>query len=393
MNGVNGIGPDALAATRAALLTDEALQAALQGAPDTATLADLLTRHLAGTASTDDWSAWLARAAALPAGPPEWTLVDAPPRQWLPVQVYGDGTHLYVEWLHFAFTPLAEPFFEQTAARVRNLPLNLLLRCSTRLEALVPLAALPQPNGLVFHMSRCGSTLVGQMLDALGSVTVVSEPPPLDIAIRLWLDGHVGPDIVRAMAGALVRDRGTGAAHRAIKMDAWHTLRLPTIATLFPEARLLFLFRDPIEVMVSQLRSPGMHARRGEVQFATFGLHGADNVTDADFVPWVIAATARAGLEAARLPGLRLVDYAALPRAFADTIVPHLGIALPPDRAAALAQVGQRHSKDATRSFTEDSADKQNAASLDLRARAAARGLPALHDKLVRAAAAPTRQP
>lgn len=121
--------------------------------------------------------------------PPTRRLATPPPRQWLPVQVYAEGETLLVEWLHFGFAPLAEPFFEQSVARARTLPANRLLRCATPLAALSALDGAPPPDGLIFHMSHCGSTLVAQMIAALDRTVVVSEAPPLDLALQLYLRG------------------------------------------------------------------------------------------------------------------------------------------------------------------------------------------------------------
>lgn len=380
-----GISEQTLAQIREALLADEALQRAIGGEP--AALAGRIDDIDPANSGATAWSDWLAHASQAATLPPSWHRAEAPPRQWLPVQVYDVGEGLRVEWLHFGFAALTDPFFEQSIARARALPLNLLLRCSTPVDALLPFAAKPQPDGLVFHISRCGSTLVGQMLSVLDDVTVVAEPPPLDSALRLWLEGVLPPQIVQGMAGALTRDRSGTARRRIIKLDAWHSLVLPRIAGLFPAARSLFLFRDPLEVIVSQARRPGLHARRGEVPLASFGLSGEDGVRDADFISWVIAAVARAGLAAAGRPGLRFLDYAALPAAFTEAVLPHFGIAASADEQVRLGQAGARYSKDPSRSFTSDAADKQDAADANLRSRADAHGLGVIYQNLKRAAA------
>src|SRR5206468_1319466 len=49
-----------------------------------------------------------------------------------------------------------------------------------------------RPNGFIFHVSRCGSTLVSQMLAALAQNVVISEAPPIDAVVRAC---HVRPDL------------------------------------------------------------------------------------------------------------------------------------------------------------------------------------------------------
>ncbi len=122
----------------------------------------------------------LSRFAAAPV-----TLSEAPPRHWLPTDVTSGSDGPLIEWLHFAADPLDRPFYQDSIQRARALPFNRLMRCTTPLSALDVFADVPAPDGLIFHMSRCGSTLVAQMLGSLPASIAVSEPPPLDTLIQL----------------------------------------------------------------------------------------------------------------------------------------------------------------------------------------------------------------
>ena len=67
--------------------------------------------------------------------------------------------------------------------RVYREPFNLAFRRQTTLDDLGQMDAergSMRPAGLIFHMSRCGSTLVGQMLAALENTVVLSEAGPID---------------------------------------------------------------------------------------------------------------------------------------------------------------------------------------------------------------------
>lgn len=354
------------------IASDEDAQRQLAGCTDLAGLAAALA---GADIAAIDWTAYLEAAARQADRPPAWQTASAPPRQWLPVQLFYDGAGLRVEWLHFAFALLVEPFFEQSADRARAHPMNLVLRCSTPVEALLAFEEDAGPDALVFHMSRCGSTLVGQMLASLDEVSTVAEPPPLDTAVRLWLDGALDIGLVRGMARALVRDRFGSARQRIIKLDAWHSLSLNRIADLFPAARTLFLFRDPIEVLVSQSARPGMHVRRGAVSLESFGLRGGAGISDGEFAPWVIGAIARGGLAAAGRPGLRYYDYSQLPQAI-DRILDHFAIPLGAEARCRIEAASRRYSKDPDQTFIPDIAEKQAAADPAMRAFAGKHGLP-----------------
>lgn len=372
-----------LSALRAAIAADEPLQQRLAAADDPAELGAALIRDGVATDGIADLLDALAGEAVQP---PTWVRPDAPPRQWLPVQLFHDGTGLRIEWLHFAFAALTEPFFEQSVARARTHPLNLLLRCATPVDAVLPFASAGQPDGLVFHISRCGSTLAGQMFGALGDTIVLAEPPPLDAALRLYCDQVLPAPVVQGIAGALGRDRLGTARHRVIKLDAWHSPVLARVAGLFPAARSLFLFRDPLEVLVSQRARPGMHVRRGAVPLASFGLAGDEGIADADYAAWVIGGIMRGGLAAAGRPGLRYCDYTDLAASFATSILPHFGIAADEAALARVAEAGGRYSKDPQQAFVADAAAKQEAADAALRAQAEAFGLVSTYRELARLA-------
>ncbi|HTD35244.1 MAG TPA: hypothetical protein VK665_16380, partial [Candidatus Elarobacter sp.] len=121
--------------------------------------------------------------------------------EWTPVWIRTAGEPA-VDW-SIVRTPLADPFFEQTAARAMQHPFNLLFARETPLDVLLRDGALGSsaaPDGFVFHMSRCGSTLVAQMLAALPSSIVVSEAQPLDAILALRRADRLNDD---AAAGAL----------------------------------------------------------------------------------------------------------------------------------------------------------------------------------------------
>jgi len=110
-----------------------------------------------------------------------------PPKGWLPIRAVWQRDQLYVHWSHFGEQRLREPFFEGSVQRCLFKPFNRLFRYSTPITRLVDwLQAHPglRPSGFIFHMSRCGSTLVSQMLAALPHNIVISEASPIDAVVR-----------------------------------------------------------------------------------------------------------------------------------------------------------------------------------------------------------------
>src|SRR5690348_15298359 len=109
---------------------------------------------------------------------------------WVPAQIRSTPAGPMVDWCHLGDLRFTAPFFAQTIERAMSHPFNQLLRPSTPLAAMAePAAPELRPAGLIFHMSRCGSTLVSRMLAALAQNVVLSEPGPLDQILharRLW---------------------------------------------------------------------------------------------------------------------------------------------------------------------------------------------------------------
>lgn len=268
---------------------------------------------------------------------------------WLPGWAgWRDGA-LCVEWCHFGDLPLREPFFSDSLTRVMRRPVNQLLRHRTPIEALErwqsQCPGLPL-RGLVFHTSRCGSTLVAQMLAALRGSVVVSEAPPIDAVLGATVTpgGEPIPDERRAqwlagMVSALGQPRSGDDAGLYVKLDAWHALELPLIRRVFPDVPWVFLYRDPREVLLSQLRQPGGFLVPGVLEGAGratgLALRGESIAERVAALLHDTCQAARAALASGR--GL-LVNYSSLPAAFETLIAPHFGIGLDDADRAAVAE-------------------------------------------------------
>lgn len=264
-------------------------------------------------------------------------------------------------------------FHELTALELRVLPLNRYFSVRTPLSAafIATLVAEALPvAGLVYHMSRCGSTLVAEALKAWPGMRVLSEPALFDGAVTLARSGH-DPDwlVLRGVIAALSQPDG---ADRAVcfKLDAWHTLALVEIRRIV-HAPWLFVYRDPVEVMVSHARAPGRHVVPGllpGMALETAG-DGSKEHTTADHAARVIGAICAAIIPHAS--AAQLLNYAEIPGALATRLPAALGLnpdALDTTRLAALLT---RHAKQPHEAFVDDRAAKQAQATATLRATAA----------------------
>lgn len=118
--------------------------------------------------------------------------------------------------------------------------------------------SLPAPAaGVIFHVGRCGSTLVSRMLAVDPSLCVFSEP---DVWSHLdHLASSVrGPERLPATAPeACLRLFGRFAADRGqqlvLKPTSWQVQHAATTRASLATPRSIFLFRDPAEVVASNL--------------------------------------------------------------------------------------------------------------------------------------------
>jgi hypothetical protein len=166
----------------------------------------------------------------------------APLPGWLPGRFVPDGDRASLSWAYFGGAPLRAPFFADSLAAASRRPLTRLLGFETPLDELDAWArcgAVRPPDGLVFHMSRCGSTLVAQMLAGSPVNAVVSEAAPLDAIVQLnrqvpQIDPEAQARLLRSMAAVLGQALSPGQRRSFIKLDSWHSLAWPLFRQAFP---------------------------------------------------------------------------------------------------------------------------------------------------------------
>jgi hypothetical protein len=259
----------------------------------------------------------------------------------LPVSAEIRDGRLHATWIDDD-GPLVEPFFEETVRRRMRRPLTRFLRRESAVEA-----DGPRPAGFVFHLSRCGSTLVSAMLTAAG-YRVIREAPPIDAMLATgnarW---------VRQVVTAF----GNGQPY-IIKLDSWHMRRLDLIREAFPDTPWIFLFRDPVEVMASHARSPGKQALPGAIDPAALGM-SLDDATGLGRDEWLARVLAGICRSALAGRGGLFLDYRDLPDAVGRRIAPHFGLSLTEVQIAAMRDAARRDAKRPRLTFQDDSAAKQ----------------------------------
>jgi hypothetical protein len=253
--------------------------------------------------------------------------------RWTPVRFDFSGPAPAVDWADLSAERFVEPLFDQTVARWASSPrARPLVR--TGLEALVALDSEPslEPAGMLFHLSRCGSTLVSRLLGTLPGVVALAEPAPLNALLGLdadQVDEAALVGVVRLLVRALGRRRHGDERRVVLKCTSWNIRRQAILSAAFPETPWIWVQRDPARVLASLLAKPPgwleVQATPGRAAWL-FGLDPAavPTMTRAEFAARGLGAMLEA---AATDPARRLcIDHADLPAAVWQRAAPHLGL-------------------------------------------------------------------
>jgi gluconate kinase len=317
---------------------------------------------------------------------------------WIPIRLYWQEAGPVVDWCFFGDQRFVDPFFSQTVEVALRGPCNLLFRHQTPIDALDEWGqSRPglSPDGFIFHMSRSGSTLVAQTLAALSTNLVISEAAVIDSAVRSYLRSAGTSEErriewLRSIINALGQPRAN-EKHYIIKFDAWNTLDLPLIRRAFPRVPWVFVYRDPMEVMVSQFDQRGAHTIPGVLPPGLFGmdLQSAVSMPPEEYCARVLATICNAALQFHREGG-QLINYSELPEIVWNRMLEFFGIDCSESELDALRVAARRDAKSPLAIFQSDAERKRQRASEAVRA-AADKWLYPVYEQLE--AARQTQQP
>ncbi|WP_243434727.1 sulfotransferase family protein [Pseudomonas sp. 30_B] len=254
---------------------------------------------------------------------------------WLPIRAWRRDGEWRLDWCWFGEQRLTRPFFRDDVDLALRLPFNQVFRRETSLNVLLERqAASPgvAPGAFIYHASRCGSTLLAQMLAGLGRHIVLSEPPALDSLLRAHLLDPAAtdrqPQWIRALLSAYGQRRQGGEERLFVKLDAWNVFEAPLLHRLYPDTPGIFLYRDPLEIVISQLRQPGMHRVPGLLGPSGLDCAGLDAQAMAplEFTCRMIGRIIEQGLALCQEQGCVPVNYSELPGALWGRLAPLFGL-------------------------------------------------------------------
>lgn len=201
-------------------------------------------------------------------------------KSMVPWKLLNQASEPICQWLYTGGKSFTEPFFDDTISVCRRLDENcksfksvsdlpIMQEWASELKPVIP-------SAIIFHVSRCGSTLLSQLLALDESNIILSEVPVFDEILRLpFKNKTFDNSAVSALLKAAVNLYGlpkTGLEKQVfIKADSWHIHFYKSLRDLYPTVPFIFLYRNPWDVVLSQQRQRGMHSVPGIIEPEVFG--------------------------------------------------------------------------------------------------------------------------
>ncbi|MFD2569037.1 sulfotransferase [Spirosoma soli] len=289
-----------------------------------------------------------------------------PLRHWIPYKLIPDNPQPSLRWLYLGDQKFDSPFFDDTQRRCLSHPYNSNpIAVTSSLDGLVEMAqTVPSvaPSAFIFHVSRCGSTLLSQLLSLNERHIVLPEVPLLDTLLRLpthaeGVSVHQREQAFQAVLQLLSQKRTGQETHVFVKTDSWHILAYSTLRRLYPTTPFILLYRSPDAVVRSQRNHRGMQAVPGVIAPELFGftsaqLTGMDldvymaNVLERYFETFLSVAT--------QDKNCLLVNYHEDGMVMMHPLIDFLGLTLTPTEYTAMQQRCGYHGKHPNQIFREE---------------------------------------
>jgi len=128
------------------------------------------------------------------------------------------------------------------------------------------------PKLFIFHMSRCGSTVLSRAIAQGSDIIVMSEVPVINELLgylcnrdlRIPINDPIKLQMLRSLIVALGRRRWDSQQSYVVKFSSWNVMLLESIRAAFSGVPCLFVYRDPAEVIIAHLLKPsGFFGRQG----------------------------------------------------------------------------------------------------------------------------------
>jgi len=169
-----------------------------------------------------------------------------------------------VRWIDLRGAALDQPFFSASVSafiRDHDDPEMLETGEGALLDGMNE-ARTVQPAAFIFHVSRCGSTIVSNLMQRLPDTVVISEAQPVSAALWSYGGDQLPPRLrpwkkmQPKLLEALVWHYGKTGNKLIVKFNSWNVRLLPMIREIWPSTPVLLIYRDPVEVLASLIKTP-----------------------------------------------------------------------------------------------------------------------------------------
>lgn len=216
------------------------------------------------------------------------------------------------------------------------------------------------PTAIIFHVSRCGSTLLSQQLAVDPGNIVLSEVPFFDELLRWGFRKNTMQEAAAFLKNAISlygARRNKQQQHLFIKADSWHIHFYREMRQMFPHVPFLLLYRRPDEVVRSHQKKRGMQAVPGLIEPGIFGFD-KDSISHADLdghMAKVLETYYRAFMEVLQKDKLAFAfDYKEGMINIIQDMLANCGISVSEEQLAAVKERGSRHGKFPEQVFSEE---------------------------------------
>lgn len=196
---------------------------------------------------------------------------------WIPVKLVQKDNESYVEWIYLSDLEFLDPFFDETIAKCKSHPYNSKsFKVLSTIENLINWSeelVSVELKALVFHVSRCGSTMLSQSLATSPENIMISEAPIIDQILRSdFLGLEKKAVLLKAVLRFFGQKRTAEQKNLILKLDAWSVFEADYLRAVFPEIPFALLYRNPGEVLRSHQKMMGMHMVPHLIPPAVFGI-------------------------------------------------------------------------------------------------------------------------
>lgn len=255
---------------------------------------------------------------------------------YLPVDFLVVGDSPVLRFQRYPATVFDEPFLDTACQNYRSVhgdgPSQLikLSDCMVRDEGTS--AGALQPRGFIFHMSRCGSTLISQMLNQMKDTRVLSEPELLNRLLKSELDQNQKDEILQCVLASYQEVAPRSSDGVICKFSSQATVYLMDIIRCYPHTPWIFVIRQPREVIASLLNyANSSQARRKSIVNRVklvLDLNQSEITTYSlvDLVARMLGRMLDKAIAMVSKVRVLVVDYRELPGAVHSKIAPHFSL-------------------------------------------------------------------